>query len=94
MYLQSVSMMPKGIFYADLRLANYLYFEVPLIRSVRFKPQQARQPCEFLGGLAWRTRGKDPAAAPSDPRDPHLASNDRVMRSDNPETGHRIHASR
>jgi hypothetical protein len=22
-------MMPKGIFYADLRLANYLYFEVP-----------------------------------------------------------------
>lgn len=29
MYLQSVSMMPKGIFYADLRLANYLYFEVP-----------------------------------------------------------------
>ena len=30
MYLQSVSMMPKGIFYADLRLANYLYFEVPL----------------------------------------------------------------
>ena len=30
MYLQSVSMMPKGIFYADLRLANYLNFEVPL----------------------------------------------------------------
>ena len=30
MYLQSVSMMPKGIFYADLRLANYLYFEVPV----------------------------------------------------------------
>ena len=24
-------MMPKGIFYADLRLANYLYFEVPFI---------------------------------------------------------------
>jgi hypothetical protein len=30
MYLQSVSMMPKGIFYADPRLANYLYFEMPL----------------------------------------------------------------
>jgi hypothetical protein len=29
MYLQSVSMMPKGIFYADPRLANYLYFEMP-----------------------------------------------------------------
>jgi hypothetical protein len=26
-------MMPKGIFYADLRLANYLYFEVPLNRK-------------------------------------------------------------
>ena len=35
MYLQSVSMMPKGIFYADLRLANYLYFEVPLMISAK-----------------------------------------------------------
>jgi len=35
MYLQSVSMMPKGIFYADPRLANYLYFEMPLIINYR-----------------------------------------------------------
>jgi hypothetical protein len=26
-------MMPKGIFYADLRLANCLYFEVPYRRN-------------------------------------------------------------
>jgi len=34
MYLQSVSMMPKGIFYADPRLANYLYFEMPYTLSL------------------------------------------------------------
>jgi hypothetical protein len=26
-------MMPKGIFYADPRLANYLYFEMPLLKT-------------------------------------------------------------
>jgi hypothetical protein len=37
---------------------------VPLIRSDRFKPQQAHRPCEFLAGLLWRIREKDPTTGP------------------------------
>lgn len=35
-----------------------------LIRSVRFKPQQAHRPCEFLAGLLWRISDRDPTTGP------------------------------
>jgi hypothetical protein len=55
MYLQSVSMMPKGIFYADPRLANYLYFEMPychlffsLSQSCRYSISATMSTCQQL----------------------------------------------